>query len=216
MQVQALSAKQVLVWQQQYELLYGSAEIPRILRHGRLLYKFLWRNDSLITQDRLWPAAQRFCKNSQRLKAVAVLAPEVENLYYCRKLRLFIATYQQIDGKDLRELAGTDDAVLEQFAHYLYQLHQQGVFFRGLHLGNVIQTPQAKMGLIDIGDLRLFPMALPTAIRLRNLKHLFNNTDDKNLWRSYGLERFLQHYCSNSNRHDPQKLLQALEKKLKP
>ena len=48
-----------------------------------------------------------------------------------------------------------------------------------LHLGNIVLTPAGELGLIDIADLRASGKPIPRHRRLRNLKHLMRDEQDR-------------------------------------
>ena len=52
------------------------------------------------------------------------------------------------------------------------RLHDEGIYFRSLHLGNVVLTPQGELGLIDIADVRLHRGPLTRFWRKRNLRRM--------------------------------------------
>ena len=68
--------------------------------------------------------------------------------------------------------------LLEQLARFIAELHQAGVYFRSLHLGNVVLTPQGKLGLIDIADLSIQRWPLLGSQRLRNFRHMLRDARD--------------------------------------
>ncbi|MFX6035930.1 toluene tolerance protein, partial [Acinetobacter baumannii] len=86
-------------------------------------------------------------------------------------------------GQTLRQLDRNDpecgDAVRTQLGELIAALHAKGVYFRSLHLGNVVRTPEGRMGLIDIADLRVQRSALSAAQRIRNFKHLLRYEQDR-------------------------------------
>lgn len=53
------------------------------------------------------------------------------------------------------------------------------MYFRSLHFGNVVQTPENQLGLIDIADLRCQRRALSDSKRLRNFAHLLRYKQDR-------------------------------------
>ena len=59
------------------------------------------------------------------------------------------------------------------------RLHERGVYFRSLHLGNVVQTPQGELGLIDIADMKTQRRALGRTQRKRNFAHMLRYAEDR-------------------------------------
>ena len=85
----------------------------------------------------------------------------------------------RIKGKDLRELChsnGVDE--LTQLPGYFAHLHETGIFFRAVHLGNIL-IGENKISLVDISDLSARNSPLGVFQRARNLAHLFNAEHDK-------------------------------------
>ena len=52
-------------------------------------------------------------------------------------------------------------------------LHEKGIYFRSMHLANVILTPDGTLGLIDISDMKTFHRPL------RNFKHVLRYEQDR-------------------------------------
>ncbi len=53
------------------------------------------------------------------------------------------------------------------------------MYFRSLHLGNVLLMDDGEFGLIDLADMRIYPSALRNALRQRNLKHMQRYPQDR-------------------------------------
>jgi len=63
----------------------------------------------------------------------------------------------------------------------------RGIYFRSLHLGNIVLTPEGSLGLIDIADLSFQRRPLSKAKARRNLAHftrLLENLGLANSWRA--------------------------------
>jgi len=58
------------------------------------------------------------------------------------------------------------------------ELHDKGVYFRSLHLGNVVQNEAGQIGLIDISDMTCGDTSLGRLKRARNFQHLFRYRQD--------------------------------------
>jgi RIO-like serine/threonine protein kinase len=63
-------------------------------------------------------------------------------------------------------------ALLPELAAYILKLHQLGIYFRSLHLGNVLRTPDGGYGLIDFLDIRFKRAPLGRLLVRRNFRHL--------------------------------------------
>ncbi|HZJ92281.1 MAG TPA: toluene tolerance protein, partial [Thiopseudomonas sp.] len=54
-----------------------------------------------------------------------------------------------------------------------------GVYFRSIHLGNVVLTPECELGLIDISDMKIFRRPLSKWQRKRNFEHMVRDERDR-------------------------------------
>ena len=141
-----------------------NGNILKLFRRKRLLSSALWS-----------PYAQRFCLNADRLRRFGFAAPKVIDVFRVREIGRDGVLYEPVPGKTLRQefrenpvpddLASTG----EKLGRFVCDLFDRGVYFRSLHLGNIVRTPEGNFGLIDIADLRVFPLALPMRLRRRNI-----------------------------------------------
>jgi hypothetical protein len=77
---------------------------------------------------------------------------------------------------------------------FIADLHEKGIYFRSLHFGNILMTPNGNMALIDISDLKVYPWSLTLNQRIRNWKHLLKYTFEKGVISEYGSEKFYDEY----------------------
>jgi len=145
-------------------------------------YLKLFRRKRLISSAAWYPYAQRFADNAAALQKRGIPCPKVVALYRVQQIKRDIVVYRPLPGRTLREIvqAGAGDVVLR--AHlddFIFQLHEAGVYFRSLHLGNIVLTPDSRLGLIDIADLRTQNKPLRSGLRQRNLQHLNRHPGDK-------------------------------------
>ncbi|MGO4610372.1 lipopolysaccharide kinase InaA family protein, partial [Variovorax sp. 2RAF20] len=86
--------------------------------------------------------------------------------------------YSPLPGSTLRQVLqgitapAVRQALVERFGKFMAQLHEQGVYFRSLHLGNVLVLDDGEFGLIDLADMRIYPSSLSLSLRKRNLRHM--------------------------------------------
>jgi tRNA A-37 threonylcarbamoyl transferase component Bud32 len=172
-----------------YLALRADARVLERDRHGDKVlaladssYLKLFRRKRLISSAAWYPYAQRFADNAQALAARGVPCPAVIAVYRIPGIRREAVRYRPLAGRTLRELirAGEDaPALREQLGGFVARLHAAGIYFRSLHLGNIVLTPAGEFGLIDIADLRAGPRAIPAHRRRRNLKHLLRDEADR-------------------------------------
>lgn len=144
----------------------------------------LFRRKRLVTSAALFPYAQRFVKNAQALARLGVPVPKVLNLVRIPAIARDAVHYAPLEGETLRSmaragLAQADDRRLKSlFTRFVIGLHDRGVYFRSLHIGNVVCTPDGRLGLIDFSDLRIYPWRLGRYLRGRNMRRMQGIADE--------------------------------------
>lgn len=158
----------------------GSGDKVLRLADGKMLK--LFRRKRLISSALLFPYAQRFADNTRALKQRGVLCPTVVAVYRIPSIQRDCVYYSPLEGTTVRQLQyGTEeaDALRFKLGGFIAQLHEKGVYFRSLHFGNVVLTPENTLGLIDIADLRCQRCAMSNSKRLRNFAHLLRYKEDR-------------------------------------
>lgn len=143
----------------------------------------LYRRKRLLSSD-LWDLpAQRFADNANGLLRLGITAPTILEVLMISERRLSAVRYQPLPGDTLRNhLRNSEPAERSQsvmrFGAFLGELHESGVYFRSLHLGNVLLLPGGSFGLIDLSDMKLERNALAPWKRRRNLQHILRYAED--------------------------------------
>lgn len=157
---------------------------PKVLESadGQIIYK-LFRRKRWFSSALLWPYAVRFVRNARRLQSLGFSTIEVRQVYRCRELGYHLLTYDKLPGQSVRDLLreSAQVALFARLGRFIAQLHAGGVYFRSLHLGNLLVAPQGSLALIDIADMRFFRRPLSASQRLRNFQPLLNRVDDHGL-----------------------------------
>lgn len=158
----------------------GSGDKVLRLADGRMLK--LFRRKRLLSSALFFPYAQRFANNTKALQQRDILCPNVIAVYRIPSIQRDGVYYAPLAGETVRQLQGTPEeteTLRSQLGAFIAQLHEKGVYFRSLHFGNVVLTPQNQLGLIDIADLRCQRRALSDSKRLRNFAHLLRYKQDR-------------------------------------
>lgn len=157
---------------------------PKVLRLVDGSFLKLFRARRWYTSGSFNSYSERFAVNSVRLRQMGFPTPHILNLYRLNDGSSAVH-YTPLPGHTLRQvlqgLTAPDvrQALVERFGKFMAQLHEQGVYFRSLHLGNVLVLEDGEFGLIDVADLRLYPSALSLSLRQRNLRHMQRYTVDR-------------------------------------
>lgn len=150
----------------------ANGDFLKLYRRKRLLSSALWS-----------PPARRFARNAERLRQLGIAAPIIEELMLVPGRKLNAVQYRPLPGDTLRSRwrgldESTRDKDVEQFGAFLGRLHQLGVYFRSLHLGNVLKLPEGELGLIDLSDMKIENRPLASWKRRRNLQHILRYKED--------------------------------------
>lgn len=188
---------------------------PKLLeKHNGDIIKVFYSKKKRFSSNNRKPYALRFCQNALLLRKTNINAPDIQLTQFCADLNSYILTYTKIPGENARVLsASMCDNIIPQVAHYIATLHEQGIFFRSIHLENLLYDEKQGFSLLDIVDVTFKNKPLNLFLRYRNLKHMFMISDDREFWQNYGIEHFLKYYFAATRlSRVSQKLLSLLFK----
>ena len=142
-------------------------------------YLKLFRVKRLITSARLFPYSKRFIKNAKKLRKLGIPTVSVIEGYKIPSIHRTVVHYSPLTGSTLRNLPhGIDEVLAEKLGKFIRELHDKGIYFRSLHLGNIVLTPENKLGLIDISDMKIAICSIPEWACIRNFQHLLRYAQD--------------------------------------
>lgn len=173
---------------------------PKVLRLEDGSFLKLFRARNWYTSGSFNPYSQRFASNSEQLRERGVPSPAILNLYELQDHSSAVQ-YQPLPGLTLRQALQSLDSslresLIERFGQFMAQLHERGIYFRSLHLGNVLLMDDGEFGLIDVADMRIYPSALRNALRQRNLRHMQRYPQDRNWLFETHFEQLAKGYAS--------------------
>jgi len=67
-----------------------------------------------------------------------------------------------------------------RLAAFVAKLHNEGIYFRSLHFGNILIIDGDGFGLIDVADMKIKDRSLGIGMRIRNFNHLRRYEIDRN------------------------------------
>jgi tRNA A-37 threonylcarbamoyl transferase component Bud32 len=191
-----------------HDLLAGAERVFEQDRHG---VKVAQLKDGSIVKvfrvKRLWSGAgiysyaRRFCRNVDRLKQRNIPVPEVLNLYHVRSTRLSVVRYSPLLGqtiKDIMKAGLLDEALAYQVGEFIAKVHALGIYFRGLHIGNIVRTLNGELGLIDVSELSIY-WHLSRYRRLRNFARFWRTRDDQKSFGVVNINQLITGYVKNTN-----------------
>ncbi|NLY59332.1 MAG: toluene tolerance protein [Gammaproteobacteria bacterium] len=181
--MQQLSGEQYAAWRENADVLEQDDHGEKVLRLADGTFLKLFRRKSWLSKTAFYPPARRFADNAAQLQKLGIPCPKVIQLYRLHDPYRSVVHYEPLAGETLRHLL-RDDAGLDQLelfarlAEFITHLHELGVYFRSLHMGNIILTPDNELGLIDISDMRCLGRPLSRRMRDRNYQHLLRYESD--------------------------------------
>lgn len=175
----------------------------KLFRRKRLLSSALWA-----------PPSVRFANNAKRLIELGIPAPITIELFVVPELKLNGLQYEPIEGTTLRSYwrSLSQDQLAQELTHFgdfLGQIHQSGVYFRSLHLGNVLSMPDREYALIDVSDMKIFSRPLSFWQRSRNVEHMMRYKEDATWLANEHLDSLVQGYTQSAGEKAAARLAQA-------
>lgn len=157
------------------KVLEGDSFGPKVYRlsNGHILK--LFRRKRFFSSALLQPYSVRFLDNAKRLHKLGIPTLTPLNSFELQAPGMTAVLYQPLPGETLKEIYLEAPERLRdhlpKLIAFIRRLHRQGIYFRSLHLGNIVLTPNQELGLIDIADLSIQRRALSKAKKKRNLAH---------------------------------------------
>ena len=154
-----------------------------LLQDGNILK--LFRRKRFFSSALIRPYSKRFIDNAFKLQKLGVPTLQVLQYYRLEAPGMTAVLYQPLPGETLRQISSKEGfnwpQALPELAGLIRSLHRSGIYFRSLHLGNIVITPDNRMGLIDVADMRFLRGPLPRHLIKRNLQHFARYIARENL-----------------------------------
>lgn len=173
-----LTAEEYLRLRAGAEVMEADSFGDKVLRLADGTILKLFRRKRLLSSAAWYPYAQRFADNAVAMRRRGIAVPEIIAIVRIPAIARDAVHYHPLPGESLRQLlrAGMEpderQNLRSAFTRFVIELHEKGIYFRSLHLGNVLHLPDGHFGLIDIADARLRPWRLSIHLRRRNLRLL--------------------------------------------
>lgn len=176
----------------------------KVLKTPEGLMVKIFRRKRFFTTATFFPYALRFIRNTRRLAARGIVTVSVVDHAYCPELQRHLVTYHPLEGKTLRDILRASpsdvDGLLYRTAGFIATLHQKGVYFRSLHFGNIVVSPDGEnFGLIDVADMTFRSRSLSNRLRVRNFRHILRCGEDAMVLERFGFRTFVDRYVALSD-----------------
>ncbi len=158
---------------------------PKVYRLANGDFLKLFRRKRLISSALLVPYSDRFWRNAARLTELGIPTLTPLKLFRLEDSSLSAVLYSPLQGRTLKDIYMDEPNAfgkhLQALIDFIRALHRRGIYFRSLHLGNIVLTPEGTLGLIDIADLSFQRRPLSKAKAKRNLAHFSRLLDNLDL-----------------------------------
>ncbi|MCW8964080.1 MAG: hypothetical protein OQL16_09800, partial [Gammaproteobacteria bacterium] len=122
------------------ELIVADRIGPKVMHldNGNIIK--LFRRKRAISSALFAPYAVRFSNNAFRLKELDIPTITPIGIQHCPQRKTHIVEYQPLPGELLRGLLQKDgsEALFQQTAEFIAELHNKGIYFRSLHFENIV------------------------------------------------------------------------------
>ena len=165
-----------------------------LLQDGNILK--LFRRKRIFSSALFRPYSKRFIDNAIELQKLGVPTLQILDYYRLQAPGMTAVLYRPLPGETLRQISNKEGfnwpQALPELAGLIRNLHQSGIYFRSLHLGNIVVTPDNRMGLIDVADMRFLRAPLPQYLIKRNLQHFARYIARENLNDTFPMQALVQ------------------------
>ncbi len=169
--------------------------------HGAKVYRLengqflkIFRRKRLLSSALLKPYSKRFIANAEALTARGVPTVRPLGHFSLQEAGSKAVLYEPLKGNTLRSLVSSSnfswDAFIQPLTELVRNLHEQGIYFRSLHIGNIVVDPEGRLGLIDIADMKVLSRPLPLRLRYRNIAHFKRYLAHEKLLASFPIDDF--------------------------
>lgn len=204
-----VTAQELESWLTSGKVLEKDARGPKVvaLQNGLFLKIFYTRKHPLIARH--WPACKRFADNARLLARLKIPAPSINEVFWLDKSTgLSGCLYHPLPGTSLEALFQQSpdkiQAFLPKLATFVRQLHRKKIYFRSLHMGNILLLPDGSFGLVDFLDLKQNALPLTSWHIKRNLRHLQSHLYRKDL-KGFPVDELISLYYKEASARDTQR-----------
>jgi len=171
---------------------------PAVVIHPDGTITKIWaRKKGFFSSSTLSPYSKRFINHAVELARRGIVVPEILDHAKLEHSHVQIVTYQSLAGESIRELLekAPDQINIPSLVQYIHHLHEKGILFGGMHLGNIIQCSNNQgYGLIDFTDVRFQSKPLNIKQRAHNLSVPLRYSEDIKRIQAFGHPDLLESY----------------------
>lgn len=166
----------------QYKTLTTGAQVierdtfgPKVLHLADNSFLKIFRRRHTLSWSLIRPYSLKFAANAEKLRRRGIPTVTVQTVFNLPVPRKTAVQYIPLAGQTIRDLfrqGQLTDGLILRLGQFIQQLHGQGIYFRSLHFGNIVLTPEDRFGLIDIADMTFLSRPLRQTEVIRNFNHM--------------------------------------------
>lgn len=198
---QLLSDAQLSCWLNEGEVLEQDCFGIKVVRIADGSVFKIFRVKRNFSSARVFSYARSFCRNEKRLHQLGIPTIQIKQLFHLSDGNKSAVLYSPLVGMTVRELFTRGEltaAHAQTLGGFIAHLHDLGIYFRGLHSGNIVLTPQGQWGLIDISEMTIFPWRLERRRRKRNFARYWRNAAEASSFGFENIKVLITAYCEAS------------------
>lgn len=105
------------------------------------------------------------------------------------------------------------DKLAYQVGQFIAKVHAPGIYFRGLHIGNIVLTPNGDLGLIDVSEPSIY-WCFSRYRRLRNFARFWRSQEDAIQFGEANIDALIYGYVLSDNQTRVKVRAEAIKMKL--
>ena len=165
----------------------------------------IFRVKRLFSIAHVYSYARMFCRNAERIAKLGIPTVKVKQLYHIQNSNKTAVVYEPLYGDTILDILRSRNisiALSRDLGAFIAEVHEKGIYFRGLHLGNIVLTPEKRMGLIDIADMTIFPWSLDCRRRLKNFSRFWRDFENKFIFGYEEIQALVEGYHASCKKVD--------------
>jgi tRNA A-37 threonylcarbamoyl transferase component Bud32 len=165
----------------------------------------IFRVKRLFSIAHVYSYARMFCRNAERIAKLGIPTVKVKQLYHIQNSNKTAVVYEPLYGDTILDILRSRNisiALSKDLGAFIAEVHEKGIYFRGLHLGNIVLTSEKRMGLIDIADMTIFPWSLDSRRRLKNFSRFWRDLEIKFVFGYREIQALVDGYQANCRKAD--------------
>ena len=105
----------------------------------------IFRVKRLFSITHVYYYTRMFCRNAERIAKLGIPTVKVKQLYHIQNSNKTAVVYEPLHGDAILDILRSKDisiSLSKDLDAFIAEVHENGIYFRGLHLGNIVLTSE--------------------------------------------------------------------------